>query len=93
MWRYLIYGGETFNNFIINENGNVKNVKTGHTYKNYTDKKGYVVLTLPMGGRGKVKTIKIHKALAETFIPNPNNYNIVHHKDEDKSNYSLSNLE
>lgn len=57
------------------------------------NKKGYIILTLPMGKRGSVKTIRLHKALAETFIPNPNGYSIVHHKDENPSNFSLNNLE
>ena len=89
----LVYNSVIYNNFLISEDGRVKNVKTNHIYKNYTNNKWYVVLTLPMGSRGKVKTIRLHKALAETFIPNPNGYKIVHHKDENKSNFSLSNLE
>ena len=93
MWSNLIYNGIVYSDFLINKNGEVKNNKTNHVYKNYAHSSGYVVLTLPMGKRGKVKTIRLHKALAETFIPNPNNYKVVHHKDEDKSNYSLNNLE
>ena len=93
MWSNLIYNGIVYSDFLINKNGEVKNTKTNHVYKNYVHSSGYVVLTLPMGSRGKVKTIRLHKALAETFIPNPNGYKIVHHKDENKSNFSLSNLE
>ena len=93
MWSNLIYNGIVYSDFLINKNGEVKNTKTNHIYKNYVHSSGYVVLTLPMGKRGKVKTIRLHKALAETFIPNPNGYKIVHHKDENKSNFSLSNLE
>ena len=93
MWSNLIYNGIVYSDFLINKNGEVKNTKTNHVYKNYVHSSGYVVLTLPMGKRGKVKTIRLHKALAETFIPNPNGYKIVHHKDENKSNFSLSNLE
>ena len=93
MWSNLIYNGIVYSDFLINKNGEVKNTKTNHVYKNYVHSSVYVVLTLPMGKRGKVKTIRLHKTLAETFIPNPNNYKVVHHKDEDKSNYSLNNLE
>lgn len=93
MWSNLIYNGIVYSDFLINKNGEVKNTKTNHVYKNYVHSSGYVVLTLPMEKRGKVKTIRLHKALAETFIPNPNNYKIVHHKDENKYNFSLSNLE
>lgn len=35
----------------------------------------------------------IHRIVAKAFIPNPNNHPQVNHKDEDKSNNTLSNLE
>ena len=93
MWSNLVYDGITYNNFLISKDGSVKNVSTNHVYKHFINSKGYVIITLPMGTRGSVKSIRLHKALAETFIPNPNGYKVVHHKDENKSNYSLSNLE
>lgn len=93
MWKNLVYDGIIYHNFLIKDDGKVKNIKTNHVYKPYINSKGYAVLTLPMGNRGNVKVIRLHKALAETFIPNPNGYSIVHHKDENKSNYALDNLE
>ena len=39
------------------------------------------------------KTIGLHRLLALTFIPNPNNWPQVNHKDENKLNNSISNLE
>ena len=93
MWFSLIYDGVVYDNFLINKDGEIKNVKTNCIYKHYLNKCGYIVVTLPMGSRGNVKVIRLHKAMAETFIPNPNKYKIVHHKDENKSNYSLDNLE
>lgn len=35
----------------------------------------------------------VHRLMAETFIPNHNNYPVVNHKDEDGTNNLLSNLE
>ena len=94
MWKNLIYDNKKYDNFIINENGEIKNLKTNHIYKKTLHKlSGYIIVTLPMGERGKVKSIRLHKALAETFIPNPNKYKVVHHKDENKTNCSLDNLE
>ncbi len=93
MWKELVYGGVTYPNFLINKRGDIKNIKTNHIYKPIVSKGGYVVITLPMGKRGLVKTIRLHKALAETFIPNPNNFKVVHHKDGNKLNYSIDNLE
>lgn len=35
----------------------------------------------------------MHRLVAETFIPNPNNYPCVNHKDENKLNNCIDNLE
>ena len=39
------------------------------------------------------KSINIHRLVAKAFIENPNNYNEVNHKDEDKTNNCVTNLE
>ena len=36
---------------------------------------------------------KVHKLVAESFIPNPNGYDVVHHKDHNKENNTVENLE
>ena len=41
----------------------------------------------------KIKTYYIHKLVAKHFIPNPNNYSCINHKDENKLNNNISNLE
>lgn len=93
MYRLLRYGGQTYNNFTIDTHGVITNTKTGNTLKPHKNCNGYMVVSLPIGQRGKVKVVRLHKALAETFIPNPDNLPVVNHIDEDKSNYALSNLE
>jgi len=42
---------------------------------------------------GKVRTLNIHRLIADAFIPNPDNLPCINHKDEDRSNSVLSNLE
>ena len=43
--------------------------------------------------KSKLTTYFIHKLVAETFIPNPDDLPIVNHKDEDKTNNCMNNLE
>ena len=52
---------------------------------------GYLCITLNKNGKKKTKLV--HRLVAETFLPNPNNYPEVNHLDEDKTNNELSNLE
>lgn len=52
---------------------------------------GYPTVKLMMNNKGK--TVKVHRLVAQAFIPNPNNYQDVNHKDEDKTNNHISNLE
>ena len=55
------------------------------------DKNGYLKVVLNCNG--KCKTTNIHRLVANVFIPNPDNLPMVNHKDEDKSNNSVDNLE
>lgn len=58
--------------------------------KGHPDPKGYLKVRTSIN---KEKTsIKIHRAVAEAFIPNPNNKPQVDHIDGDKTNNTVSNL-
>jgi hypothetical protein len=52
---------------------------------------GYLVCLLYRNGNRK--TYKIHRLVAQTFLSNPNNYPVINHKDEDKTNNCVDNLE
>lgn len=55
------------------------------------NKKGYLHVSLCKNG--KLKTFRVNRLVAETFIPNPDNLPQVNHKDENKENNSVENLE
>lgn len=63
----------------------------GGIMKGHIDKKGYINITLRKDGTQY--TQKLHRLIAITFIPNPNNYPEVNHKDENKQNNRVDNLE
>ena len=52
---------------------------------------GYKVVTLTKDG--KMMNLYVHRIVAEAFLPNPDNLPMVNHKDEDKANNFLENLE
>ena len=52
---------------------------------------GYMFVNLCKNG--KIKNHLIHRLVAEAYIPNPDNLPQVNHKDENKTNNCLQNLE
>lgn len=55
------------------------------------DKDGYCQVSFCIDGKSYQK--KVHRLVAQAFIPNPNNYPMVNHKDECKTNNFVENLE
>lgn len=53
---------------------------------------GYEIVTLFNVG-SKSKTVKVHRLVATAFITNPENKRTVNHKDGDKQNNNMNNLE
>ena len=70
-------------------NGNI-HIKE-HIVKGSKDTKGYLQLDARVDGKRIVKLI--HRLVAEAFIDNPNKYEQVNHKDGNKLNNDVSNLE
>lgn len=57
----------------------------------HTKDNGYMFVQLYKNG--KMRNEHVHRLVALTFIPNPHNLPQVNHKDEDKSNNCVDNLE
>ena len=65
--------------------------RKGRMRKPYTNWKGYLAVCLCKDG--KCKSYQVHRLVAQAFLPNPNNYPMINHKDENKKNNNVSNLE
>ncbi len=73
--------------------GNVRSLKYGKIkyLKPAKNQKGYYLVSLYKNG--EVKSHSVARLVAMAFIPNPNNYPQVNHKDENKTNNKVENLE
>lgn len=76
--------------------------ETTHEVSNYGNVRGYrrkKILTPPLDQRGYKRTkigkksVRVHRLVALTFIPNPDNKPQVNHIDGDKTNNHIENLE
>ena len=77
----------------VSDQGRVKSLKFGKEkiLKPRDNNWGYLQVNLYKDGH--VKTVKVHRLVAEAFIPNSQGLETVNHKDEVKTNNVASNLE
>ena len=80
-----------FPNYSVDEFGNVFNNK-GVKLKPEVTNKGYLRVSLS-NETVKHKRFSVHRLVAEAFIPNSNDLPQVNHKDENKRNNYVGNLE
>ena len=76
--------------YSINRLGEVYNNKTKRLLKPYDDGQGYLKVDFRINKIGICP--KLHRLLALQFLPNPNNYQLIDHIDQNKYNNSLDNL-
>ena len=93
IWKTI----EDYPNYMVSNMGRIKRLSTG--YYRRTEKilipqlqnNGY--LHIKLSQNGKPKCFLLHRLVAQTFLPNPDNLPQVNHKDEDKTNNRVDNLE
>ena len=79
----------------VTKSGNVFSYRQGNILKPLSkvlDNSGYPIVKL-YDSTNKVRTIAVHRLIADTFISNLDNLECINHKDEDKTNNSVENLE
>ena len=86
-WKII----QGFENYLVSSLGNVKTVKGNFKKVVYDNKNSYGYVELWKNNKGK--KFRIHRLVAETFIPNYDNKEQVNHIDGDKNNNCVSNLE
>ena len=86
------------NEYQINQFGEIRTLKDSPKLKKYdvlkpqiSKRNGYVYQMLYKNG--KEKLLRVHRLVAMAFLPNPNNLPQVNHKDGNKQNNSVDNLE
>lgn len=91
IWKDVI-GYEEY--FQISNIGNIFSKRSNRILKTTIHKNGYHVISTRIGGRNGIAiTLKVHRLVAITFIPNPENKPFVNHKDGVKINNVVENLE
>lgn len=79
-----------YDNYEVSTEGNVRNVKTGRILKSRDNDGGYLFVSLYKNGKGK--NFKVHRLVANAFIPNPNNYDTVDHINHNRHDNRVENL-
>ena len=77
--------------YAITTEGDVWSYRNKKFLKLWTNRDGYLTVSLWKDGKGK--NYKVHRLAAMAYIPNPENLPQVNHKDENKENNCLQNLE
>ena len=90
IWKTAVYDGEVYEGlYKVSNWGKIMSLNYNHTGKpglmNPTENiAGYLQVNLRKNG--ETNLCYVHRLIAETFLPNPENLPEVNHKDEDKTN-------
>lgn len=86
VWKQI----EDYPNYFISNTGKIRNVKTGRELSQRLTRYGY--LEVHLCKNGKQNYLKIHRLVAQAFIPNPDNLDTVDHLNSIKTDNRIENL-
>lgn len=85
MWKVI----KDYPNYKINENGDIRNIKTGYLLRQRIDNKGYARINL-----GNNRGLQVHRLVYFTFSNDtPKDNYVVDHKDGNVLNNNINNLQ
>lgn len=76
--------------YFVHKNGTITD-SSGSQLKQYQTKNGYMQVSMKLNGKYVKKLV--HRLVAEAYLPNKENKPCVNHKDGNKNNNSVENLE
>jgi hypothetical protein len=91
VWKDLKYGGLDYTLYEVSNLGKVKNKKTRRLRSLQLSTHGYHHVWVRY--EKEMRLVIVHRAVAESFIPNPDNLPVVMHLDSNKINNTTSNLQ
>jgi hypothetical protein len=82
---------KNFEDYLVSDCGNIYSNKSKKVLRIHKMKSGYMHINLSK--HNKKYSFYVHRLVADAFIPNPKRLPQVNHKDENKGNNNVSNLE
>ena len=82
---------DKYENYEVSNFGNVRNITNGNILEGFIQKDNYKMYCLSKNN--KTKAFIVHVLVAKAFIPNPENKPTVNHKDHNRLNNNVDNLE
>lgn len=93
-WKTLQYNGRAYRKYEVSSLGRLRRKPSGELCKVHKNSFGYIGYYMPLeAGEDKRKYIKLHRAVACSFLQNEKQLSDVNHRDGDKTNNSVDNLE